>query len=436
MKSLIKKYILNSGVSPEDGITRTRAIGLSNLTALSAGFNTFLFSLALLYFGQYQLFIICFVLSLLYVSGFLFIGFGATTFGRILVIVLGNISVFYFSNISRGGALIQMFFYSLCISPFMYFSWEERRYYALSILSIVLLAVGALNDWTFFSAYPAQSDLKVFRFISTIATLQQIITGFYYFLKLSVKFEAESESHLKNLAIEHRKQLQTQKLSSLGEMSAGVSHEINNPLMVIMGKAHTIKRDLAKIPDVDPIVIKRLSDIDLMVEKITRIIKALRTFSRNSENDPMEKASVNQIINSTLDLCREKFLTAGIKLNIEVDPELTIKCRPTEISQVILNLLNNAFDASTGSDNSSITIKAHKLHQQVEILISDNGQGISAHVVDKIMHPFFTTKEVGKATGLGLSISKGLVEGHQGTLTYVPGSGPTIFQILLPKYSD
>lgn len=431
-RKFIRTYIINNGVTSQDSSTRARAVSLTNVTTLNAFFNTMLFFGALWYMGHYQLALICLTTCFLFVSGFLFIGLGSVTFGRIYIFVLENIAVFYFSCLTQGEALIQCYFYSICISPFMHFEWKESRYFWLSCVPIILLALGASTDWKLIDAGTLTTDLRIFKLIAMVSTLQQITLGFFYFLKLSVQFELESTSNFKNLEIQHRKQIQIQKMSSLGEMSAGISHEINNPLMIILGKTHTIKRDISRIPDLDPKIINRLNDIDLMVERITRIIKALRSFSRNSENDMKEPTEVHTLINSTLDLCRERFQVAGIKIHQEIDYSLSIKCRQAEISQVILNLMNNAFDAATGGENSFVALRVRKFNSHVEILITDNGQGIRPEFQDKIMQPFFTTKEIGKATGLGLSVSKGLVEGHQGTLTYLHVPGVTTFQILLP----
>jgi signal transduction histidine kinase len=133
-----------------------------------------------------------------------------------------------------------------------------------------------------------------------------------------------------------------------------------------------------------------------------------------------------------LDLCRERFASNGIALELKADQNMEVYCRPTEIGQVILNLLNNAFDASQLGSGAKVSIHARKIKNQVEILVEDNGKGISREIEDKIMQPFFTTKEVGKGTGLGLSISKGIIESHQGTLSLIPGAGKTTFQIILP----
>ena len=436
MQNWMSRYVSTAGVKSNDSKPRARAIRISNLIGLSAIFNTLVFGLLFWIVGDHTLFGTCIWVTLVYVACHLLNVLGTSTLGRVSLLLSGNLIVLYFACLFRGEALIQLLFYSLAISPFMFFSWEERKYYLFGGLSVILLAVGEFNQWGFFEAHPLQYDLRIVRVFAVVAPLHQIIMGFYYFLKQSVKFEAESNENLRKLEFEHRKQMQIQKMSSLGEMAAGVSHEINNPLMVILGKTYNLKRDLAKkLPPEDP-NFSNLEKIDSMVHRISKIIRALRNFSRNSDNDPSEKTELKSILDSTLDLCQERFASSGIELEVKAEDDIMIYCRPTEISQVILNLLNNAYDASSMKEGSRVKILARKLENQVEIVVEDNGMGINPSISDKIMQPFFTTKEVGKGTGLGLSVSKGLIESHHGTLSYIPGKTHTTFQILLPALLD
>jgi signal transduction histidine kinase len=116
-----------------------------------------------------------------------------------------------------------------------------------------------------------------------------------------------------------------------------------------------------------------------------------------------------------------------------IDENLTIQCRPSEISQVLLNLLNNAFDAVEDLPQRWVKIDVKEVDDQVNLTVTDSGQGIDVALRDKIMQPFFTTKPVGKGTGLGLSISSGIVESHHGKFVLDPKSPFTSFQMTLPK---
>lgn len=177
-----------------------------------------------------------------------------------------------------------------------------------------------------------------------------------------------------------------------------------------------------------------LDTISSLILRITRIIGALRTFSRNTEHDPSEVISLKGLIEESLDLCRSRFSDAGISLSFDIPNDVQIEGRPGEISQVILNLLNNSFDAVVESQSAWVKIHAALVDGHAEILVEDSGRGIAPEIAAKIMEPFFTTKETGKGTGLGLSISKGLVESHGGTLALLPEASHTTFRILIPTH--
>jgi signal transduction histidine kinase len=436
IRNWLDQYILNAGIKPSDSVAKTRAIKISNAIGMTAIANCLIFGLYFLYLGDTQLLNACVFAGVLYILAHVINYSGHTILGRVFLLTSGNYIIFYFACAFRGEANFQFFLFSLSASTFMNFSWEERKYFSLIILPVFFLFIGDYYQWEFFEATQTRYDQRMLRFLSMAAPFFQITMGFFYFLKQSVRFETESNENLRKLEIEHSKQIQVQKMSSLGEMAGGVAHEINNPLMVIIGTTYNLKKILApKLPQEDPVFAK-IEKIDSMVHRIVGIIKALKNISRNSENDPAERTSVHSVINSTLDLCKERFAKHSILLEILGDETLEIDCRPTEISQVLLNLLNNAFDATLSREGARVSIRTKKIANKIEITVEDNGHGIPMTILDKIMQPFFSTKEIGQGTGLGLSISKGLIESHKGTLTCIPGAGKTIFQIHLPEASN
>lgn len=222
------------------------------------------------------------------------------------------------------------------------------------------------------------------------------------------------------------------KMSTLGEMAGGVAHEINNPLAVIKGKAEQILKRMSS-GNLDPIKLK--TDIQKIEEtslRITKIIQGLRSFSRQADDDPMTLTSINEIIEETTELCIEKLKNHGIQLIVNIPENISIECRTAQISQVLMNLLNNSFDAIEHLDSKWIRIDTTIENQTALLSVTDSGSGIPKHVQEKIMQPFFTTKEVGKGTGLGLSISQGIASSHGGQLEYDPTSDHTKFTLKLP----
>lgn len=427
------KYFVNGGVRDSDSAARVRAIRISNVICMTSVVNTVLFALLFWYLGNHGLFKQAIFVSLIYALTTMFTLVGFPNLGRPLNLISGSLVIFYYACYMRGNVDLELFFFPLSVMPFMYFAWEERKFYVLTLLPIALLIVGEVYDYSFFEAYDRPYNAKMVKLFSTLFPLYQVIIGFFYFLKQSVKFEKESNENLEKLEVEYRKQLQVQKMSSLGEMAGGIAHEINNPLSIILIRLFNLRRDLKnKIAATDG-TFENIDKIESTVNRIAKIIRALRSFSRNAENDPRENIDISKVINETLDLCSERFASAGIDLTVKSDTDIKVLGRATEISQVLLNLLNNSYDALSKKKNGHVEIRAHKLKDgQVEILVEDSGNGIPSQIADKIMEPFFTTKEVGRGTGLGLSISKGIIEGHRGKLSLLPSTGKTTFQILLP----
>ncbi len=228
--------------------------------------------------------------------------------------------------------------------------------------------------------------------------------------------------------------VQSAKMASLGEMASGIAHEINNPLAIIQGKAAHLKSLISAEQLSGPKLATELDKIELTSKRISKIIKGLRSFSRNAAKDPFSLVQFPTIVDDTLELCRERFKSALIEIRTQLEYRESIYCRSAQIGQVLLNLLNNSYDAVLGQENAWVEIRCRESRSGVQISIVDSGPGISTEISEKIMEPFFTTKAVGKGTGLGLSISKGIVEEHQGQLWLDKNSENTCFMIEIPKH--
>ncbi len=226
------------------------------------------------------------------------------------------------------------------------------------------------------------------------------------------------------------------QLTALGEMAGGIAHEINNPLAIIKGKVFQLKRAVKNPETKVDQVLDDLQHIDATVDRIAQIIKGLRTMSRHSEFDPMQVCALRQIIDDALVLCQEKFAHNNIPITLGLqEPALRIRCRGYQISQILINLINNSFDAIAHLSDKWLRIEAFVRDQYFVIAITDSGSGIPEATRKKMMQPFFTTKDVGKGTGLGLSISRKICQDHQGDLVYDQTSPHTCFRIELPLSS-
>jgi C4-dicarboxylate-specific signal transduction histidine kinase len=223
------------------------------------------------------------------------------------------------------------------------------------------------------------------------------------------------------------------RLATLGEMAGGIAHEINNPLAIIMASAAHIERLINQQPPSLEGIQLKASKIVATCQRINKIIQGLRAFSRQGDNDdPYSVVCIAQLLEDTLELCRARFYRFGINIKIDPIPDIKLPIRAVQVSQVILNLLNNSFDAIENLEDKFIEINFKATENYFSILISDSGPGIPEEIATRIFNPFFTTKEIGKGTGLGLSIAKGLIEDHEGELILQREYGTTYFEIRLP----
>lgn len=228
------------------------------------------------------------------------------------------------------------------------------------------------------------------------------------------------------------------KMASLGEIAAGVAHEINNPLASISMVGQTLSRIAEEKmigKAIDPAVLsKQVLRINSCVQRIMGIVRGLSDFSRDSSEDPFQAASLDQILEEALDLCRARFFHFGVELRVPAIPEyVQIRCRPSQVLQVLLNLLNNAFDAVQDQGEKWVEVGLQLEDRWVELSITDSGHGIPTEVARSMMKPFFTTKAVGKGTGLGLSISSRIIAEHGGSLRLEESCAHTRFLVRLPR---
>ena len=228
--------------------------------------------------------------------------------------------------------------------------------------------------------------------------------------------------------------LESAKFQSLGQMASNLAHDINNPLFTIQGKLHQIRnllsQDQLDLDKCDNII----EDVEGTILRLSQIVKGVSTFARQGHGDQMVAVSADELIRGIVLLSSDRIVQSGITFDIKVSPETRVICYPSYISQVLINLLNNAIDALEHSEVKLIQVEAFSKDNWIEIYIKDSGAGVPKEIESKIFESFFTTKKYGKGTGLGLSISKGLVEIHEGHLKYQRNGNMTEFIVCLPSY--
>lgn len=258
---------------------------------------------------------------------------------------------------------------------------------------------------------------------------QRSFDGGVVFVSMEITELVEARNRLREQeAVSHY----TAKLASLGEMAAGIAHEINNPLTIIQGSASVIAKLVEQEPmDVDTIKLLT-SKLNQTSERISKTIRSLKTLSRSGENDPFEELDLEKMLNTCLDLLRQRFVREEVQLKLpNFEQPIIFKGREIQISQVLMNLISNAVDAAKNLPNAWIEISYAYRPDSIDIFVTDSGPGVPEKIRDRIMEPFFTTKEVNQGTGLGLSISKSILHAHKGELTLL-NSPHTTFRIHLP----
>ena len=274
----------------------------------------------------------------------------------------------------------------------------------------------------------------------------------------------ELELTLENLKLAQSQLIQSEKMASVGVMTAGIAHELNNPINFMSGNVYPLQQDLDEVfslldkyeqtieenglkeyfTKVDSF--KKEMDFSYLIQEInsllkgieegasrsSEIIKGLRSFSR-LDDEASQFYDIHEGIDSSLVILHNKIKDKKIIVRKDYGDFEGLECFPSKLNQVIMNILTNSIQAMEES-KGELFIQTVSSAIGVKLIIKDNGKGMTPEVKEHIFDPFFTTKEVGQGTGLGLSISYGIIERHNGNIDVlsVPGKG-TEFIISLPK---
>lgn len=342
-------------------------------------------------------------------------------------------------------------------------------------VNLTFLAV-VVTLWNFGIYYHKSFSTEEQMFLSVLYSIGLVLIVYWfgaafdrhrYETVLKLMRVKESKDELTK-AMEELKQaksqlVQSEKLAAIGELTAGIAHEINNPINFVKGNVGPLKSNLMQLRNVtfkmqDEIdrvgdltsieTIKKykeeieyqylaeetymlLNGIEEGANRTAEIVKGLRNFSRLDESE-MKTANINDCLDSTLILLNNKIKKQNIILEKKYEELPSIMCYPGQLNQVFMNIIGNAIHAI--HEKGKITLVTHVDRQNIHISISDTGHGMSEEIKEKIFQPFFTTKPVGEGTGLGLSITYGIIKKHDGSIEVQSEIGKgTTFNIIIPK---
>ncbi len=278
------------------------------------------------------------------------------------------------------------------------------------------------------------------------------------------KQKRELELTVENLKLAQSQLIQSEKMASVGVLTAGIAHELNNPINFMSGNVHPLQQDMEEVftllekyeqtiskndlggyfAEVNEL--KEEMDFSYLIQEIysllkgieeganrsSEIIKGLRSFSR-LDDEACQIYDIHEGIDSSLVLLQNKIIDKKILVRKDYGDFEGVECFPSKLNQVIMNILTNSLQAMEAG-SGELFIQTVSSAIGVKIIIKDNGKGMPPEVKEHIFDPFFTTKEVGKGMGLGLSISYGIIEKHNGNIDVISESGKgTEFIISLPR---
>jgi len=329
--------------------------------------------------------------------------------------------------------IVGIIYVGMLEAPFVYLKNRVVSIFIfIAVLSIIALAIisfitvkritSPINELYQLTERVSKGDLSARAKISSDDEIGELIKSFNQmvdslqiategYVNLTKTLEQKVQEKTNELEKAMEQLVQSEKLSALGRLAAGIAHEINNPLTAILINSHLIKEKVKK----DTKLSEKLDMIIDETQRCAKIVSGLLEFSRQTPPE-MKLISINEILNKTLILFETVFLANNVKVEISLDKNLPqIMADESKIKQVLTNILLNAIDAMPNGGTLKIHSQLSLDNKFVEIEIEDSGVGIPKENLDRIFDPFFTTKK-SKGTGLGLSISYGIIQQHNGSI--------------------
>jgi signal transduction histidine kinase len=378
--------------------------------------------------GAYQAGLLNSTAPFLFGGGLLLMRSGRTLVARLLVLTIAYLAGYALATILGPEAQIQLLLLFASAISFTFFSLEQWPYIlyglALPIVCFVLLELTRYEPVFGFTRTSLPASALLLIRVSLVMIIWLLVV-------------AQVAYHIRARRRTQEQLVSSAKMVALGQMASGIAHEVNNPLFLIVAHAERLENIATSgtVPAQQALEIAgKIQDIAM---RIGAIVHGLQTLSRDASGDPFVELPLHSLVSLTLDYCNARIRSQQVELRIRQIPEKwTVIGREAQLSEVILNVLDNALDAVVHLDTRWIEIEAGETKESVEIKITDSGSGIASELRKKIFDPFFTTKPVGKGTGLGLSVSRGIMAAHGGKIAYDENFPGTRFVIRVPRGRD
>ncbi len=268
--------------------------------------------------------------------------------------------------------------------------------------------------------------------LSSIELLHFHSTNFvtFFVIGLTVRANFRYQDEVANLT---KNLIQSSKMIALGEMSSGISHEVNNPLAIITICSSQVESFLKDVEKNRGAILQTLQKINQSAFRIAKIIKSLHDFSQSNSQEKFENVDMVQLAREALQHKTDQFLAKGVLVEfVSALEAVQCFCQANQVAQILSNLLINAFEACQDSPQPKIKVTLSQKNKLLHISVIDNGPGVPTEIENKIMQPFFTTKPTGKGAGLGLSMALGIAQSNHGELFLDRQISNSCFTLSLP----
>ncbi len=422
------RNIAEWGVTPDTPSEQAQHFRLTNSLLLFLFFASIVETFICFVSGALEAALLNLAAPFVFAGGLLLMKAGYTLFARLFVLSVSFVAGYAIAASLGPDSYFQFIFLFGSAFAIVFFSATEKSLLVLGVIApIVVLSSLEMSDYAPILGMSrtelSEEQLGFLRMGTMIVIWGVMVFHFMYFVR-------------------GRKRLQEQLVSSakmvgMGQMAAGIAHEVNNPLQLIVSKAERVKAQIMQPQIQVGEVAKDADQIMVVAMRIASIVKGLLALSRDASLDEMKPVNVQSVVSSSLDFCRARLESKNIDFKVcDIPEDWSVRGLPTQLSEVLLNVLNNSFDAVMAAEEKWVEIRAAASDEWIELSVLDSGLGVDPLNQHRIFDPFFTTKPVGHGTGLGLSVSRGIVFRHGGQIFLDNSSDHTRFVIRLPRSAE